>query len=589
MVVTGNITIYIKDKFEDLSLLEVELTQPEKIEGRDAFTILYAYSVDGTNFSEYLPKDDIQAEIDELSLTDFYISLKVNKNILQTHDVTTIYKHEDTLGERKPDVNAEITIKYNGEEVTDFKASSLDELISQYPLWNLNNNQDITVQRWIAQCNAFAEMYGHYVIYFKTQPTEVIHTLKHYHKREVVDIKKIPLVLHGNEIGNVDKLVYSDWDLPLQDDFMVDIVWDKFQTAFGAGTIPAEKDYIYFPMLNRMFRIGVVQPVNKFMGKVAWFEAQLLKYEEDEDVSINQSLVDDMSEIPDFHEALNMATAGELLDITGTDYIEQNQGTPIEQVTEHIQTDLNTSERIEQKTVIEKRHATENYSNKLVDSTSYISLKESEKYREFFEKRLAIVNVKPDEETFPVSMYDNSKVENNVVAMQYRIADFTSVSKFSNNVKESYELSFDFVLMKKFGSSLISLIDASSETPVIINTVYTERGTYPKLTFRNDIGPEQESLTISHKIKEKELYNLSIKYDLPNQQYIFKLYTLHNKKKTPVYENILIVENQPQINITNIHLFGGKFLSSTIKLMIDDKEIFNDICSPVLVMNNDIR
>ena len=503
MVITNNTTVYIKDKIEDLSLLEVEVAQPEQIEGRDAFGVLYAYSIDGTNFSEYLSKDEIQTAIEDLSLSDYYISLKVTKNILQTHDVTTIYKHEDTLGQRKPDVNVEIHISYNGEEVTDFKASTLDELISQYPLWNLNNNQDITVQRWIAQCNAFAEMYGHYVIYFKTQPTEAIHTLKHYHKREVVDIKKIPLVLHGNEIGNVDKLIYSDWDMPLQDDFMVDIVWDKFQTAFGAGTIPAEKDYIYFPMLNRMFRIGVVQPVNKFMGKVAWFEAQLLKYEEDEDVTINQSLVDDMSEIPDFHEALNMATAGDLLNISGTEYIEQNQGTPVEQVTEHIQSDLNTHERIEQKTVIEKRHATENYSNKLVDSTSYISLKESEKYREFFEKRLAIVNVKPDEETFPVSMYDNSKIENNVVALQYRITDFTSVSKFKNNVSESYELSFDFVLLKKFGSSLISLIDNSGDTPVIINTIYTERGNYPRLTFRNDIGPEQETLLLNHDIKEK--------------------------------------------------------------------------------------
>ena len=96
-------------------------------------------------------------------------------------------------------------------------------------------------------------------------------------------------------------------------------------------------------------------------------------------------------------------------------------------------------------------------------------------------------------------------------------------------------------------------------------------------------------MTLNHEIKEKELYNLYIKYDVANQQYIFKLYTLHNKKKTPVYENILITENQPQINITNIHLFGGKFLSSNIKLMIDGNEIFDDICSPVLVMNNEIR
>lgn len=95
MVITNNTTVYIKDKIEDLSLLEVEVTQPEQIEGRDAFSVLYAYSIDGTNFSEYLSKDEIQTAIEDLSLSDYYISLKVTKNILQTHDVTTIYKHED--------------------------------------------------------------------------------------------------------------------------------------------------------------------------------------------------------------------------------------------------------------------------------------------------------------------------------------------------------------------------------------------------------------------------------------------------------------------------------------------------------------
>ena len=69
MVITNNTTVYIKDKIEDLSLLEVEVAQPEQIEGRDAFGVLYAYSIDGTNFSEYLSKDEIQILLYSLAKT----------------------------------------------------------------------------------------------------------------------------------------------------------------------------------------------------------------------------------------------------------------------------------------------------------------------------------------------------------------------------------------------------------------------------------------------------------------------------------------------------------------------------------------
>lgn len=588
MLFSTPITIYLKDSIKDFSLLEVTLNQPEKLEGLDVYSMEFAYSIDGENFSDYGNHDDISQEIEDLGLEDVYISVKVSKNVLQTREVSTIYKHEDTLGQVKPDLQtAEITLKYDGDEVQSYKSASLDDLVSQYPLWNLNNNQDITVKRWVAQCNSMAEMYGHYCIYFKTRPTASVHTLKHHYKREVIDVKKIPLLLHNNEIGNIDRLVYSDWDLPLQDDFMVDIVWDKFQTAFGAGYRPEEKDYIYFPMLNRMYRIGVVQPVNKFMGKVAWFEAQLLKYEDDEDVTMSKDLSDEISDIPEFQEALNFATAGELLDISGTGYIQRNEGNVLEQTGKHINDDLRTHEKIEQATDIEKRHATENYSNKLVDSTHYLSLRESDKYRQFYEKRLSIVQVKPDTELFQVSMYDNSKIENNVVALQYKVTDFTDVSKFRSNVLGSYELSFDFVFLKKFGSQIISIIDDSGS--LILNSIYTERSTYPKIVFRNDINPEQNIKVLDAEIKDNNLCNFYMKYDLTNNQYIFRISELSNKKKKPIFNDILIVENQPVINIGYIHLYGGKFLSSNVCLKIDGNEIMNDVCSPLLIMNNEIR
>jgi phage-related tail protein len=59
---------------------------------------------------------------------------------------------------------------------------------------------------------------------------------------------------------------------------------------------------------------------------------------------------------------------------------------------------VDTGDKISERTIEEKKTATQAYTNKLVDSTSYVSKKETEKLREFYNKRLAIVSVNPDYE-----------------------------------------------------------------------------------------------------------------------------------------------------------------------------------------------
>lgn len=582
MVFNNTTTIFIPESIKNLSGLDVVYSFPNLINGtEEPYTILYAFSIDKVNYSNFKSKEDLQSELEELPVEDFYIAIKLFHKPLTTHTVSTIYQNH-VIEESYP-IEIEC-IKYDGVELTDYDSIDEDRQISNYPLWNFYNNQNVTIKRWIAQCNAMAQMYGHPCIYFKTQPVEINKTLLHTHTREVCDVKKIMINFPNNEIGNPDKIIYSDWDIPLADDLICQIVWDMFQRAFGEGVIPNEKDYIYLPLLNKMYRISNVQPINKFMGKIGWFEASLVKYEEDEAISIKQSAVDELGNIPEFESILNQATSGNFLKIDGDEDLEQYNGNPVEQTEQHVSDNNRTTERIEQSTVIEKREATDNYANKLVDSTKYTSVRESEKFRQFYDKRLEIVQVNPSEQTFPVNMYDNTGVNHNTVAMQYKLMDFTEVSHHNTTPKKSFKLCLNIVLIQKFGGEVISLLNENGSLQLC--SIYIERPRFPKINFRFDISSEQPKKQLDFDLEFNELYEICIEYNIQSNQFSFKINQLVDSIKKLVFNDILIVTETSIPTIGYIQLYGGKMLTSNITLEVDDKLIIRDTCQPFLDMKN---
>lgn len=574
-MMTINTSIFrLEPLINDLGLLVIDWdfkdVKPE-IPRISAYELMYSFSIDNSNWSDWGTKEAIMERIRDLQIDEFYIRFKFQHKNTRPDNVGTIYQKTNVLEENYEIVINSIT--YDGEDI-DARITNSDTLINQYPIWNFYNNQDITTRRWIEQCNAISEMYGHTCIYFKTSPLEVNSTLQHTHTREVAAVKKIMILFPNNEIGSPDKVSYSDWDIPLADDFIAHIVWEKFKLAFG-DCIPDEKDYIYLPMLNKMYRLGTVQPVNKFMGKVAWFEVQLLKYEDDSSISISQSAVDELGNIPEFDSLLSDLTKGNILRVDGSDIEpeDQHEGNLIEQTGELVNDSLRTNENILHDTNIEKRHATDNYQNKLLDSTQYISLKETEKYREFFHNRLDIVQVKPDSEMFPVSMYDLSQIPHNTIALQYKTTDFSEASKNSIVPQTNFKFSFDFVLTSKFSGSMISLLTGDAT----IFAISTSRAIFPSLQFDASLSPQQEKLT-TPPFDINEIYNFELTYE--NNQFVFKFYKLINKCKTLISRDILPSEMN-LVPITNIHLFSGKWLTTNIYLQVDNKEIINDTSQPI--------
>lgn len=560
--------IYFNRAFDTIDFSLLSIIIGENIQ----FELLYAYSVDGINYSNYLKKEEYQQIID--ANFPLYLSIYCRKIVQKDLTVpNTIYQNVNV----DPTIARIVleSISYDGtyyDFEKDFRYKTFYEIVNEFPKWNFYDNQQIEIDKWLKQCNAIAEMYGITCIYFKTEPDsgKTIHTLSNNVIRNVVEIKKLHIQFPNNEIPQ-DRFVYTDWDLPLQDEILIHVVWDKFKQAFGE-TIPNEKDFLYIPMLNKFFRVATVQPKTGFMGKIGWWEVFLSKYEEDETIKIPKTLAESYGGIPDFETALD-----ELDWYQDSDSYDN----VISEVNDFMGEAVKSSEKLLQENIEEKKEVTQNFTNKLMDSNFKVSLKETEKIREFYDTRLKIISINPDTSAYPITMYDCQQIDNRVVGMQYNLVDFTTKNKFSRIFDTMYKLSFNYVLDRRFTGELFDIYAETNNTETCILTVENNSN---KLTIIDNI--RQTSFVIDYVFDVREFYNIEIEYQKIGQ-YSVKIYKLENKKKTIEYQNIYLYSVLNQIiNISKIHLFGGKYYVNEIVLTINDNKILSDYCNPLLQMNN---
>jgi len=536
------------------------------------YQIFYSYSYDQINFADFkFLKDFINPDNINIPI---YIGIhfkKIESTDLQK--VLTFNQQKNVnsnLHEIKIDSLTYDSIIYDLKSEIDIKFETLYKVINQYPRWNFYDNQQVTINRWLQQINAISEMYGHTCIYFKTEPIEskIEHTFKNNVFRNVTNIKKLHILSPNNELPQ-DRVIYSDWDMPLQDDFVIHIVKNKFEQAFGEFKIPIEKDYLYLPIINKLFRVASSQPKSGLMGKVGWWEVYLAKFEEDECVTINDDLKTAMEGYSDFDLAIDSID-------TFDDTIKSEI---FNELNEFESNTLLTVEKLDEKNIDEKKEVTQNFTNKLIDSNHYISLKETEKIRDSYDNRLKIISVNPDSSNFPITMYDNSTVDKRTVAMQYFLKDYTTKNKISIKVSKNFELSFNYVYLNNFVGEIFDLLNSTGNL-----SIFTLKSNRNKLELIDN--RVNKTILIDYTLIQKELYNIVLNYDLNMKQFSIKIFRLNNNEKLIDYQNIYIINeaNNMEFEICYIHLFGGNFYSNDIRLNINDKNIMKDYVNPLLIM-----
>ena len=123
------------------------------------------------------------------------------------------------------------------------------------------------------------QLYGHQVVYFRTLPEldSADYVFKEWTLYKNVDRKCIKVMVPKNAFpSNAPK--YTDFGMDFQLPFEIHLDHRYFQSIFGAGSEPRKRDFLYFPLINRMFEIQGSYLHRGFMMAPTYWKIQLKKF-----------------------------------------------------------------------------------------------------------------------------------------------------------------------------------------------------------------------------------------------------------------------------------------------------------------------
>jgi len=149
---------------------------------------------------------------------------------------------------------------------------------------------------------AVSEMFGHQVCYFKTTADQKSKDfiLKEYSLYNVTDVKNVRIVVPDNAFPD-NAIMYTPFDMDFESPFEVQIVKEDFEKAFGYCVRPEERDYLYFPLENRLYEIQSAYLFKDFMRDGTYYKVALWKWQDKDNVmrtagSTAQTLTDSLTE-----------------------------------------------------------------------------------------------------------------------------------------------------------------------------------------------------------------------------------------------------------------------------------------------------
>lgn len=296
-IIIGNIEYTID---EVISANEITITTPLEITINTAqyytkpnlinfFEYEYRWSQSGGVFSQFVPLNKESAYGDLFSLTfdttkPVWIDMKAEVagitpgNSLTLLSITYTIETVDGIIESCPNFCAECTDPFAMNGCANIEVTCTDaNLFNPY---NLTKSVGIYKQL----TNIVTNIFGHGVNYFRTEPdlrtSDVI--LMEYSLHNVVDNKTIKILVPGNEFPT-EANTYDIFGIELAD-FEVHITAEEFELHFGAGKAPRNKDYMFIPIMNRMYEISSVSLADEFNMTNSYWRVKLVKYQDRSDV-----------------------------------------------------------------------------------------------------------------------------------------------------------------------------------------------------------------------------------------------------------------------------------------------------------------
>lgn len=129
------------------------------------------------------------------------------------------------------------------------------------------------------------QTFGHEVNYFRVTPqlrsADVM--FKEWTLKQSQAPKCIKILVPNNEFPD-SKPQYNQFGIDFEVPFEIHIDRGYWEVIFGKNTMPQENDYLYFPLVNRMYEIQSTYIFRDFMQQPVYFKVALVKYQNRADV-----------------------------------------------------------------------------------------------------------------------------------------------------------------------------------------------------------------------------------------------------------------------------------------------------------------
>lgn len=124
------------------------------------------------------------------------------------------------------------------------------------------------------------KIFGHKVKYFRVEPDQrsrdVI--LMEYSLYNVKEVGEFKVMVPDNEMPS-NNFQFNMYGMGFED-FEIHITKTEFASAFGIGHHPRSRDYLFFPIMNRMYEVSAVTFADEFNMEHTYWRVMLKKYED---------------------------------------------------------------------------------------------------------------------------------------------------------------------------------------------------------------------------------------------------------------------------------------------------------------------
>lgn len=157
----------------------------------------------------------------------------------------------------------------------------LQDFCGDVNLFQPYNNLDCAIQLQQQMSDSIVCMFGIPVYYFKVvpEPSSIDYTFKEYVLYNVQSVKQIRLMIPDGQMPSSNPKL-TEFDFDWQIDWETEISKSQFAKAFGDNAVPMARDFIYVPMMKRMWEVNSAYDPKEegIMWQSSTWKLQLVKY-----------------------------------------------------------------------------------------------------------------------------------------------------------------------------------------------------------------------------------------------------------------------------------------------------------------------